>query len=143
MPERKSKIRFISKEHEKFYNEMLKKSGVNDCYHRSFFYCMGISGMTRINIARLYNFKRGYAEPDGLHERWQTGSTMRLSRLALNLWNGYTEQGDERMSTPYELFDCEYAPYFYEAIKLRYPEYCRELSENRADAGRRGQERGR
>ena len=31
------KIRFISKEHEQFYKEMIKKSGVDDSYHRSFF----------------------------------------------------------------------------------------------------------
>lgn len=135
------KIRFVSKEHEKFYNEMLKRSGVNDCYHRSFFYCIGISEITRSNITRLYNFKRGYAKPGGLHEGWQTDSTIRLSRLALNLWNGYTEQGEERMSAPYELFDCEYAPYFYEAIKLRFPEYCRGLPMNKPDAVRGEQER--
>lgn len=31
------------------------------------------------------------------------------------------------MSTPYEIFDCGYAPYFFEAIRLKYPDYCREL----------------
>lgn len=31
------------------------------------------------------------------------------------------------MSTPYELFDCGYAPYFFEAIRLKYPEFCREF----------------
>ena len=36
-------------------------------------------------------------------------------------------KGDERMSTPYEIFDCGYAPYFFEAIRLKYPDYCREL----------------
>lgn len=35
------------------------------------------------------------------------------------------------MSTPYEMSDCSYAPYFYEAIRLRYPEYCRELPKDR------------
>ena len=30
------KVRFESKEHEQFYYEMLKKSGINDSYHRSF-----------------------------------------------------------------------------------------------------------
>ena len=31
-----SNVRFSSKEHEQFYHEMLKKSGINDSYHRSF-----------------------------------------------------------------------------------------------------------
>ena len=60
------------------------------------------------------------------------GGTVRLTRLAFNLWTGYVEPGDERMSTPYEIFDCSYAPYFYEAIRQRYPEYCRELPSGRA-----------
>ena len=42
-------------------------------------------------------------------------------KLEANGWNtdGY--------ATPYDLFDCEFAPYFMEGIRLRYPEYCREL----------------
>lgn len=52
---------------------------------------------------------------------------MRVSRLAFNLWNGFAEEGYEALSSPYELFDSNYAPYFYEAIRQRYPEYCREL----------------
>ena len=76
---------------------------------------------------------------DGRQEGWQTGGTRRLTHLAFNLWNGYVEPGEERMSTPYEMFDCGYAPYFYEAIKLWYPEYCRELPGNREKDG--GKER--
>lgn len=51
--------------------------------------------------------------------RGQAGVCVRLTRLAFNLWNGYVEPGDELMSKPYEMFDCGYAPYFYEAIKQR------------------------
>lgn len=39
----------------------------------------------------------------------------------------YAEEGRERYFTPEELFCCEFAPYFMEGIKVRYPEYCREL----------------
>lgn len=66
-------------------------------------------------------------KPKALHEGWQTGGSARLTRLAFNLWNGYVEKGEESLSTPYEMFDCGYAPYFYEAIRMKYPEYCREL----------------
>lgn len=122
------KIRFACHEHEYFFYEMLEKSGKNDSYHRAFFYCMGIAEETRANINRAFSFQEDCIEPDVLHDGWQTGSTMRLTRLAFNLWNGYTEQVKEEMSAPYELFDCGFAPYFYEAIKQRYPEYCRDLS---------------
>ena len=63
--------------------------------------------------------RQGHIRPAGLHEGWQTGGSIRLTRLAFNLWNGYAEKGDERMSTPYEIFDCGYAPYFFEAIRLK------------------------
>ena len=66
-------------------------------------------------------------KPGALHEGWQTGGSARLTRLAFNLWNGYVEKGEESLSTPYEMFDCGYAPYFYEAIRIKYPEYCRDL----------------
>lgn len=130
-------IKFISKEHENFYKAMLQKSGNSDSYHRAFFYCVGISDTGRRNVKRVFDFKQDRIIPEGLHEGWQTGGTLRLTRLAFNLWNGYVEQGEESMSSPYEIFDCNYAPYFYEAIRLRYPEYCRELTKDREpDSGR-------
>ena len=108
-------IRFESQEHENFFYSMLKRTGNTDSYHQAFFYCVGISDT------------KEHIRPEGLHEGWQTGGSIRLTRLAFNLWNGYAEKGDERMSTPYEIFDCGYAPYFFEAIRLKYPDYCREL----------------
>lgn len=123
-----NEIRFASKEHENFFFTMLKKAGKTDSYHAAFFYCVGISDTTRRNVERIFDFKEGVIKPEGLHEGWQTGGSVRLTRLAFNLWNGYAEPGEERLSTPYEMFDCGYAPYFFEAIRLKYPDYCRELS---------------
>ena len=100
-----AEIRFSSKEHKNFFYAMLQTCGNTDNYHR--------------------------IKPEGLYEGWQTGGTMRLTRLAFNLWNGYAEPGEEGMSTPYELFDCSYAPYFYEAVRQRYPEFCKELPKDK------------
>ncbi|MDJ0306756.1 DUF6075 family protein [Dehalobacter sp.] len=116
--------RFASKEHENFYYDMLAAAGNTDVYHRSFFYAMGISKETREHIRSLFDFKENCIKPQNLAAAWQTGGTIRLCRLAFNLWNGWTEEGKERYSAPYELFDCRFAPYFFEAIRLRYPEYC-------------------
>jgi len=38
-----------------------------------------------------------------------------------NRGNGETE------STPYYLFECGYASYFFEGIKLRYPGFCKDI----------------
>ena len=114
-----AEIKFTSKEHENFYKEMIQKSGNSDSYHRAFFYCIGISDTGRRNVKRVFDFEQDRIIPEGLHEGWQTGGTVRLTRLAFNLWNGYVEQGEESMSSPYEIFDCNYAPYFYNNIRLR------------------------
>lgn len=64
---------------------MLKKCGNHDSYHRAFFYCVGISDTARSNVGRLFDFEKHQIKPEGLHEGWQTGGTVRLTRLAFNL----------------------------------------------------------
>ena len=117
----KSEIRFVDRDHLAFYNQTLNQSGNNDPYHKAFFYIMGISGETRRNI---FDFKEDCIRSDCIYDGWQTSGSERLTRLAFNLWNGWNSDGG---ATPYDLFDCEYAPYMMEGIRLRYPEYCREL----------------
>ena len=81
-----------------------------------------------MNIGKMFDFKRDciitgrYARR--LADKWHSQGC----HLAFNLWNGFTEEGKENLYTPEELFCCGYAPYFMEGIKLRYPEYCRDLT---------------
>lgn len=123
-----SKIQFRNAAHRDFVLENLDKCKVNDCYHRAFFYVMSISEETRMNIGKMFDFKRDCIIPEGMHGGWQTSGTVKVCHLAFNLWNGFTEEGRENLYTPEELFCCGYAPYFMEGIKLRYPEYCRDLT---------------
>ena len=60
--------------------------------------------------------------------------------MALNLWNHsimYDSEEDLKNGhissayAPSEIFCCSYAPYFWEAIKIRYPEYTRYNTENK------------
>lgn len=118
-------IWFRDEEHEQFYYRMLKERNCNDGYHRALFYTLGIARDTRNHIRDLFDFFNGGIKPEGLLAAWQTSSSIRVSRLAFNLWNGWSETGGERYSMPHELFDCSYATYFFEAIRLRYPDYCR------------------
>lgn len=68
-----------------------------------------------------------------LQHGWQTGTSYKTTRLLMNLWNGwrydsYTDDPEENSaSADYvvdEIFTCSYAPYYWEAIRLRFPEYC-------------------
>lgn len=114
---------FASKEHESFYNSCMDACRVRDEYHRALFFVLGACAETRANINSLFDFNEDTIRLDALERGWQTGGTMRLCRLAFNLWNGF----DDGKASPYDLFDCSFAPYMLEGVRLRYPEYCREL----------------
>lgn len=114
-------IPFESKEHQNFFYACLKNAKYPDEYHQALFYTMGISEVTRKTISQWFSFENDGIKPDCLDADWQTGSSRRLTRLAFNLWNGYS---DDR-TNPYDMFDCSYGKYMLEGIKLRYPEYCR------------------
>ena len=118
-----SKIFFKNSDHESFYLEMMQQCKNKDNYHKAFFYIMGLSSETRTHIHHLFNFKEDCIEPDGLHNGWQTSGTMKICRFAFNLWNGYIDGNDPTGYTPESLFCCEFAAFFIEGIKLRYPEY--------------------
>ncbi len=130
----KENITFISEAHEKFYYEKLKEIRHLDVYHRSLCYCLGINDSTRRNIYSIYNFKTGCVKPECLHDGWQTSGSMKVVRMAFNLYcNGTPSVSEYKKAkeqlkecgeyTVEELFCCSYAPYFWQAIQIRYPEY--------------------
>ncbi|MDE6608778.1 MAG: hypothetical protein K2K54_13665 [Lachnospiraceae bacterium] len=119
-----------------FYYTYLAKCRYQDVYHRALVYCLGIGRDTREHADSIYNFKSGCVRTDCLHEGWQTSGSVRIVRMAFNLYcNGtpsvydYENEGVEeqlrecRCYTVEDLFCCGYARYFWEAIKIRYPEY--------------------
>ena len=88
-------ITFKSKEHGKFYEEYLKKCRYQDVYHRALVYCLGIDRDTRNNVNKIYNFKTGCVKTECLQEGWQTSGSLRIVRMAFNLYcNGTPSVGD-------------------------------------------------
>ena len=127
-------IIFISEAHEKFYYEKLKEVRYQDVYHKALCYCLGINDDTRRNANRIYDFKTGCVKTECLHEGWQTSGSVKVVRMAFNLYCNATPSVDDytvaeeqinecRQYTVEELFCCAYAPYFWQAIQIRYPEY--------------------
>ena len=114
-------IKFRDTAHRDFFLENMMKCRVNDCYHRAFFYVMGIASETRANINQMFNFKEDCIEPEGMHGGWQTSGTVKVCHLAFNLWNGYAEEGRERYFTPEELFCCELLPTLWRASRSDTP----------------------
>jgi len=127
-------IVFTSIAHEKFYYEKLKETRHQDVYHKALCYCLGICDDTRRNIYSIYDFKTGNIKTGCLHESWQTSGSMKVVRMAFNLYcNGtpsvfdYKSKDGQvnecRKYTVEDLFCCIYAPYFWQAVQIRYPEY--------------------
>lgn len=125
---------FFDNEHKKFYEIYLKQCRRQDVYHAALIYCLGINADTRRNINRIYNFKTGEVKPGCLREGWQTSGSLKTVRMAFNLYNDGTpsvyeyERLEEKLDeceeyTVSNLFCCSYAPYFWEAVKIRYPSY--------------------
>ena len=128
-------ITFKNKEHKECYQHYLQKCREQDCYHKALIYCLGLEEDTRECIESIYDFRTGCVKVECLQEGWITSGTGRIIRMAFNLYcNGtpsvknYPRTEDKleeyRRYTVEDLFCCGYARYFWEAIQLRYPEYC-------------------
>ena len=80
--------------------------------------------------------KSGYIKPECLHQGWQTNGSVKVVRLAFNLYTDGTPSVDDykrkdeqinecREYSVSDIFCCGYALYFWQGIQLRYPECCR------------------
>lgn len=121
---------FYNDDHEKAFWNFLARAGKRfDSYHFSIAYLLTLDTVCRQHLDDLFNFEDDGIKPEGINEAWQTGTSLKTTRLAFNLWNGCNADDGESgngaspLYTPAELFCTSYAPYYYEAIKLRYPEY--------------------
>lgn len=133
-------IMFRDEGHYYFYHEKVAELKA-DVYLKSLIYIVGICYDTRSRWSSFYDEKSKSIKPEVLNNGWQTGTTMRATRLALNLFTDgtptarqYDEHGNSlplsesdfdecsRYSVS-DVFCCEFAVFFVEAVKLRYPEY--------------------
>jgi len=129
---------FKNDAHKDFYESLMKEL-TNDCYHRALVYTLGICDDTRKRFDEMYNKEERCIIPVTINAAWQTGGSLKVTRLAFNLftdrpataYNG-TDNPDFDECKKYsvsDIFCCEFAVYFVEAIKIRYPEYMRERGE--------------
>lgn len=121
------KINFINNEHEKFFYGKMIQIKDRDVYHASLIYILGISENTRDHFNEIYDMKRGLIKPECLNQGWQTRNTIRTIRLAFNLYTDQIPEDDIQDVKCYsvsDIFCSSYAPYYWQGVKLRYPEYC-------------------
>ena len=135
-------MEFVDDEHEKFWEEknlIMQKYGKTDVYYKSIVYTLGICETTRSNFDRIFSIENGEINIDSINSAFQTGTSEKVTRMAFSLWNrcNYDSEKDRQKGkvseyyNPSEIFCCSYAPYFVEALKIRYPEYFRVYQNNR------------
>ena len=124
-------IKFRNKEHENRFYEILVKMNNGDVYHTSVAYLLALDNECYRHIDSLFDFEEHLIKPYGaLNQAWQTGTSAKTTRLMFNLWCGSYEDYDldkkeikdsARKYTVDEIFSSSLAIWYFEAIKLRYP----------------------
>ena len=82
-------MKFISKEHEFKFVHLLKLTKSNDCYHRALAYLFSLCDDCYKNVNILFDFDNSLIRTGGLGATWQTATSLKVTRLAFNLFNGY------------------------------------------------------
>jgi hypothetical protein len=125
-------IHFIDEDHRKFYMETIATL-TDDCYHRALVYTLGLSPDARKRFSSIYDAQERSINPAALYEPWQTSGSSHVTRLAFQLFTDGVPSAFIDPSSPdidecrrysvSDIFACGFAPYFFEADSIRYPEY--------------------
>jgi hypothetical protein len=125
-------IKFADDKHKSFYMNQYQKLRP-DIYLKSLIYTLGICYDTRRNFDVIYDTNLKEINPDAIYASWQTGSSLKVTRLAFQLFtdntpsafnNGHYDNFNEcKQYCVSDIFCCSFAPYFVEAVRLRYHEY--------------------
>ena len=112
---------FICPAHKKFFLTAIQ-GAETDAKRRALFYTLGLTPETRHHICDLYDFYHHLLKDDGLEKGWQNAVSIKVCRLAYNLYKGYAgmDSTDALLYTPFFLFDCELADYMLEAVRIRF-----------------------
>ena len=123
---------FRTERHEQIFEDLSMKLEANgyrqDDETRPVLYLVALlCSETGRNVAdQMFDFAERKIKPEVMAAYWQTGSSLKLCRLAFSLWNGYPGAEDPSLCNPYWIFGNEWDLYFLEAIKLRFPHTCEE-----------------
>ena len=121
-------MRFKNKDHEMNYHSLLQEMKRTTP--------LALDPICFEHCRELYDLHEDNTIPEGLDKAWHTSASRRTTRLAFNLYNGWCTDGEtyigpdgyeellpSRFYTPSAFFGCEDAPYYVEAIKIRFPEF--------------------
>lgn len=125
--------KFMSAEHKAFFEEKVQKYHIeNDRYRLAAIYVLGLSKNCRNNFSHCYD---GHCcNDEAVTREWVTSDDARVLRFAFGLYGARiftaylyddyeSKYWEAEKYNPADLFDCRYAPYFFEAVKLLHPYY--------------------
>ena len=119
---------FLDNNHEEFYKKKLKELKYKDSYSKSLIYLISMCEETRKHFETIYNMEKNEININCLNEAWQTSYSLCTCRLAFNLFNGLASDNPEieMANSKYNvssIFCNKNSRYYFEAIKIRFPEY--------------------
>lgn len=122
-------MKFKDEYHETLFWVIMQKMNRNDVYHQSVAYLIALDDVCRDHVEEIYDFEEQCINPECIDKARQTGTSRKTTRLAYNLYTDSTYWcNDDEVSycSVSDIFCCSYAPYYWEAVKIRYPEYTNE-----------------
>lgn len=122
--------------HRELYEQWLQQTHTegDDVEYSALFYLLAADEITRKHVTDIFDFEERCIKPWGLFSApWQTSTSRKTIRLAFNLFNcgmccdmdknGEFIELTSDLYTPGCIFACSYAPYYIQAIKIRYPHW--------------------
>ena len=119
-------MKFRNQEHKDRFYAILGQMTCQDDYHKSAAYLMTLDDVLYKHVGEIYDFDERIINSPLIKAAWQTHTSRKTFRLLINLWNGAYNDSYSKMSrtsmyfAPDEIFNSEYAPFYWEAIKLRF-----------------------
>lgn len=118
-------MKFYSENHRQRYHNLLNRMRSKDAYHKSAAYLMALANLVPTDV---FDFEEDGIVHEGIYKAWQTSSSRMATRLMFNLWNGtYKDLAADKPEDTCSyytvegiFYNYEYAPYFLEAIKIRF-----------------------
>lgn len=127
---------FMDDTHWQSFTSIINQMQQSDVYHLSMAYLLSLDTVTRQHVSEIFDYEKDCIKLSALQEPWQTDTSRKTTRLAFNLWNGCCSDGEtytdsegytaDLPSSNYsvsDIFSCSYAAYYWEAVKIRFPEY--------------------
>lgn len=101
-------IIFQGEMHKKFFLLYLPECRIEDVYHQALIYCLGISRDTREHVEEIYDFETGCVKTECMSAGWQTSGSLKIIRMAFNLYCNGTPTVYEKEGVEGKLKECEH-----------------------------------